>query len=208
MGALLGVRFRTESTPATDSTSDLNMVGNLANNTSVTSVVVDDGSDFAAGQNIKMNSEEMHISSISSNTLTVVRAVNGTSVGTHNDNVSILEDTSPTYTPSRNPDMDVTFATDYNGITTTKAYGGKVYTNERYGKQLRWELNYTNLISADRDILEALWNVVKGRKTSFYFSPDNGTTFYNVRFEDDELEFDQTTYNIYSTSLVLMQEVS
>ena len=67
MGALLGVRFRTESTPATDSTSDLNMVGNLANNTSVTSVVVDDGSDFAAGQNIKMNSEEMHISSISSN---------------------------------------------------------------------------------------------------------------------------------------------
>tara|TARA_R100000353_G_scaffold155090_1_gene113885 strand:+ start:13658 stop:14284 length:627 start_codon:yes stop_codon:yes gene_type:complete len=208
MAALTGVRFRTESTPATDSTSDLNMVGNLANNTSVTSVVVDDGTDFTAGQNIKMNSEEMHISSISSNTLTVVRAVNGTSVGTHNDNVSIFEDTSPTYSPSRNPDMNVDFNTDYKGITVTQAYGGKIYTNERYGKQLAWELRYTNLISADRDILEALWNAVKGRKTSFYFSPDSGTTFYNVRFKEEELTFTQTAYNIYSTTIGLIQEVS
>ena len=208
MPALTGVRFRTESTPATDCTSDLNMVGNLANNTSVTSVVVDDGTDFTAGQNIKMNSEEMHISSISSNTLTVVRAVNGTSVGTHNDNVSIFEDTSPTYCPSRNPDMNVDFNTDYKGITVTQAYGGKIYTNERYGKQLAWELRYTNLISADRDILEALWNAVKGRKTSFYFSPDSGTTFYNVRFKEEELTFTQTAYNIYSTTIGLIQEVS
>ena len=208
MGALLGVRFRTESTPATDSTS---LLAEALTN-SETSVDVDDKDDFAVGQNIKVDSEEMTITAVGSlnsqDFLTVTRAVNGTSAATHNDNTVIYEDTSPTYTPSRNPDMDVTFATDYNGITTTQAYGGKVYTNERYGKQLRWELNYTNLISADRDILEALWNVVKGRKTSFYFSPDNGTTFYNVRFEDDELEFDQTTYNIYSTSLVLMQEVS
>ena len=155
-----------------------------------------------------MNSEEMHISSISSNTLTVVRAVNGTSVGTHNDNVSIFEDTSPTYSPSRNPDMNVDFNTDYKGITVTQAYGGKIYTNERYGKQLAWELRYTNLISADRDILEALWNAVKGRKTSFYFSPDSGTTFYNVRFKEEELTFTQTAYNIYSTTIGLIQEVS
>jgi len=207
MGALLGVRFRTEATPATNSTSLL--AEGLTN--SETSVDVDDKDDFAVGQNIKVDSEEMTITSMDSlnsqDFLVVVRAVNGTSAATHNDNAVVYEDTSPTYTPSRNPDMDVTFATDYNGITTTQAYGGKVYTNERYGKQLRWELNYTNMSSADRDILEALWNAVKGRKTPFYFSPDTGSTFYNVRFNDDELEFDQSAYNIYSTSIVLIQEV-
>ena len=213
MAALTGVRFRTESTPATDSTSDLNMVGNLANNTSVTSVVVDDGTDFTAGQNIKMNSEEMHISSISSNTLTVVRAVNGTSVGTHNDfstmTSSLIDNTifSIFAWIILNPNP-LDFNTDFKGITVTQAYGGKIYTNERYGKQLAWELRYTNLISADRDILEALWNAVKGRKTSFYFSPDSGTTFYNVRFKEEELTFTQTAYNIYSTTIGLIQEVS
>lgn len=205
--AITGVRFRTESTPATDSTSDLDMTGNLANNTSVTSVVVDDGTDFTAGQNIKMNSEEMHISSISSNTLTVVRAVNGTSVGTHNDGVSIYEDTSPTYSPSRNPDMDVVETTNYKGISVNEAYGGKIYTNERFGKQLEWELSYTNLSSADRTILEALINAVKGRKTSFYFSPDTGSTFYNVRFTEDNLQFTQTAYNIFSVGFNIRQEI-
>ncbi len=112
------------------------------------------------------------------------------------------------YTPSRNPDMNVGHSTNYRGISVSQAYGGKVYTNERFGKQLEWELNYTNLIEADRGKLEALINVVKGRKTAFEFSPDGGTTYYNVRLEEDSLSFEQTAYGIYSTSFTITQEVA
>ena len=51
--AITRIRFRVDTTPDTDSTSDLNMAGHLASNTSTTSAVVDDGTDFEVGQNIK-----------------------------------------------------------------------------------------------------------------------------------------------------------
>ena len=111
------------------------------------------------------------------------------------------------YTPSRNPDMDVNFNTNYKGISVSQSYGGKIYTNQRYGKQLQWELTYTNLQSSDRTKLEALWNVVDGRRYSFTFSPDSGTTDYTVRFDDETLKFQQTSYNIYSVSFTITQEI-
>jgi len=114
------------------------------------------------------------------------------------------------FSPSRNPDMNVKETTNYNGITVTQAYGGKIYTNERYGKQLEFELTYTNLSEADKGKLEAIINnsAVKGRKGAFQFSPDNGTTYYTVRFTDNSLEFTQTAYSIYSVSFKIRQEVA
>lgn len=111
------------------------------------------------------------------------------------------------YTPSRNPDMNVLQATNYDGITVSQAYGGKIYTNERFGKQLSWEMNYTNLSEADRAKLEALINAVKGRKLPFTFSPDGGTTSYTVRFTENSLSFEQTAYSIYSVSFTIRQEI-
>ncbi len=111
------------------------------------------------------------------------------------------------YTPSRNPDMDVVETTNYKGISVNEAYGGKIYTNERFGKQLEWELSYTNLSSADRTILETLINAVKGRKIYFTFSPDSGSTSYTVRFTEDNLQFTQTAYNIFSVGFTIRQEI-
>jgi len=204
--ALQGIRFRTEATPATNSTSELAIA---VNSTTATTIPVDDGGDFVAGQNIKLGTEEMHIDSISGNNLTVDRGVNSTDAATHtNTSEDVLEDTSPTYTPSRMPDMDIVESTNYKGITKTETYGGKLFTNERYGKQLQYEFNYTNLQASDKIILEALFNVVKGKKTSFYMSPDSGSTFYSVRFEEEALAFTQTAYNIYSVSFSILQEVA
>tara|TARA_B100001094_G_C18190590_1_gene806909 strand:- start:3600 stop:3989 length:390 start_codon:yes stop_codon:yes gene_type:complete len=112
------------------------------------------------------------------------------------------------YTPSRNPDMNVGHSTNYKGISTLQSYGGKVYTNERFGKQLQWEFNYTNLSNADRLKLEALINATSGRKSNFDFSPDAGNTYYSVRFTEGKLSFEQTAYGIYSVSFIILQEVS
>ena len=122
--------------------------------------------------------------------------------------IYVFEDDSATYTPSRMPDMDVVETTSYKGILQNQAYGGKIYTNEKFGKQLEFELNYTNLSSSDRTKIEALFNAVKGQKETFQFSPDNGSTFHTVRFTKPDLKFTQTTYNIFSIGIVLRQEIS
>jgi len=91
--AIARARFRVDTTPDTDSTSDLN---GAISSTSATSVVVDDGTDFEVGQNILVGSEEMTITAISTHTLTVIRGVKSTTNATHSDNANVLKDDSPT----------------------------------------------------------------------------------------------------------------
>ena len=50
---------------------------------------VDDGTEFAVGQTIQVDDEDMYIQAISTNTLTVERGVNGTTDATHLDNAPI-----------------------------------------------------------------------------------------------------------------------
>ena len=111
------------------------------------------------------------------------------------------------YSPSRNPDMNVAETTKYDGITVSQSYGGKIYTNERYGKQLEYELSYTNLSEADKSKLEVLVNQVKGRKLAFQFSADGGSSYIDVRFTANDLKFTQTAYSIYSTTFTIRQEI-
>ena len=73
-------------------TTAINMGSNLGNNASTdTSVVVDSVTDFVVGQTITVDSEQMTITAIntSTNTFTVTRAQNSTSVATHNDDATV-----------------------------------------------------------------------------------------------------------------------
>lgn len=54
-----------------------------------TAVVVDNGADFDIGQTIVLDSEQMLITNISTNTLTVTRALNGTAGAIHLNNVQV-----------------------------------------------------------------------------------------------------------------------
>ena len=62
-----------------------------------TTVAVDLGTDFAVGQTIVIDTEQMLVTNISGNSLTVTRALNGTTGATHADNttVSILRWPAP-----------------------------------------------------------------------------------------------------------------
>ena len=65
--------------------------------TTTTTVTVDDGTDFAIGQTVLVDSEQMLVTAISGNTLTVTRGLNGTTAATHADDttVSILRWPAP-----------------------------------------------------------------------------------------------------------------
>ena len=69
-----------------DSGADLN---DASMTTSKTTVAVDDGAQFAIGQTIMLGSEQMLITDISSNNLTVTRALNGTAAAAHADTTDV-----------------------------------------------------------------------------------------------------------------------
>lgn len=68
---------------------------NEALDASETGVDVVDGTAYEAGQTILVDAEQMYISSISTNTLTVTRGVNGTTAATHDTGATIQRYTYP-----------------------------------------------------------------------------------------------------------------
>ena len=163
--AIERARFRVDTTPDTDSTSDLN---GAISSTSATSVVVDDGTDFEVGQNIKVDSEEMTITAISTHTLTVVRGVNGTTAATHSDNVSVYEDDSPTYTPTQSPNVASEQPKEYDGVVARKSLGGTTFTVANHNNsRISRTLSYNNLSAANKDRLVALLDYAKGQLNTF-----------------------------------------
>jgi len=198
------VRFRVDTTPDTDSTSDLTAA---ISSTSATSISVDDGTDFEVNQNIKVGSEEMTVTNISSNTLTVVRDVNGTTAATHSNNANVFKDDSPTYTPTQNPNIGSEVSKTYDGIVVQKSIGGKTFTfaNHESSRRQR-KLIYENISESNKNRLVALHDYAKGQKTSFQYSED-GDTWYAVRFVNNKLPVTETAYNVYRVEINIEEQL-
>jgi len=202
--ALARVRFRVDTTPDTDSTSDL---AAAISSTSATSISVDDGTDFEVNQNIKVGSEEMTITNISSNTLTVVRGVNGTTAATHSDNANVFKDDSATYTPTQNPNIGTDVSQTYDGIVAKKSIGGKTFTFANHeSSRIQRKLVYENISEENKNRLVALHNYTKGMKNTFQYSED-GDTFYTVRLTNNKLEVSETAYNVFRVAINLEQQL-
>jgi hypothetical protein len=69
-----------------DSSTDLN---DAAMTAAKTTVAVDDGTQFAIGQTIMIGAEQMLVTNIVTNNLTVSRALNGTTAAAHTDNSDV-----------------------------------------------------------------------------------------------------------------------
>jgi len=113
-----------------------------------------------------------------------------------------------TYTPDRNPNIGVGYGTDYSGTVVNQAVGGEVYTVQRFGKRKSWSLNYTFLNSTDQSRLQALIDLVDGRKDVFYFSEDNfSTTGTKVRFDQDNFTFEEVANGATSLSFSIIEQL-
>ena len=202
--AIERARFRVDTTPDTDSTSDLN---GAISSTSATSVVVDDGTDFEVGQNIKVDSEEMTITAISTHTLTVVRGVNGTTAATHSDNVSVYEDDSPTYTPTQSPNVASEQPQEYDGVVARKSLGGTTFAVANHSNsRISRTLSYNNLSAANKDRLVALLDYAKGQLNTFQYS-DDGNTWFTVRLKNNNLDISEVAYNAFNVDIEIEQQL-
>ena len=202
--AITRIRFRVDTTPDTDSTSDLNGAITDAN---ATSIIVDDGTDFEVGQNILVGSEEMTITDISTHTLTVIRGVKSTTKATHSDNANVLKDDSPTYTPTQNPNVGTDISKVYDGIKSKKSLGGKTYTFANHeSSRIQRKLVYENITEANKNRLVALFDYAKGQKTSFQYSED-GNTWYTVRLTSNKFPVSETAYNVYRVGINIEEQL-
>jgi len=197
------IRFRVDTTPDTNSGATTFQYVN----TSITSFTVTSGNNFEVNQNIKINSEEMTITSISGNDLTVIREVNGTSIQNHSNGTTIFKDDSPTYTPTNNPNIGSDISKTYDGIISQKALGGKTYTfaNHESSRRQR-KLIYENISESNKNRLIALHDYAKGQKTSFQYSED-GDTWYAVRFVNNKLPVSETAYNVYRVEINIEEQL-
>ena len=130
-------------------------------------------------------------------------AISSAAFGTASDGTA-----KATYTPSRNPNIGVQYGTDYSGIVRNQAVGGEVYTVERYGKRRTWSMTYAFLSSADQVKVQALIDLVDGRKTIFYFSEDTfATTGIAVRFNQDSFAFEEVAQGATSITLNIIEQL-
>ena len=202
--ALARVRFRVDTTPDSDSTSLLN---GAITSTSATSVVVDQGGDFENNQNIKVDSEEMTITNISGNTLTVIRGVNGTIAATHIDNRIVYRDDSFLYTPTNNPNIAGEQPLEYDGIIARKSLSGKTYAVANHStSRISRKLSYTNLNESNKNRLVALQDYAKGQLNSFQYS-DDGNTWYTVRFVNNKLNISEVAYNAFNVDIEIEEQL-
>ena len=85
IAGLWGYGSETDATPYRLSTTTLN--GD--HNASTTSIAVVSGTPFSAGHTILIDSEQMDLTAVSSNTLTVVRGINSTTAATHSTGATV-----------------------------------------------------------------------------------------------------------------------
>jgi len=149
----------------------------------------------------------MTITNISSNTLTVVRGVNGTTAATHSDNANVFKDDSATYTPTQNPNIGTDVSQTYDGIVAKKSIGGKTFTFANHeSSRIQRKLVYENISQANKNRLLALHNYAKGQKETFQYSED-GDTFFTVRLTNNKLEVSETAYNVFRVAINLEQQL-
>lgn len=203
------VRFRTDTTPDTNSGS----TAAEPFGPSEELCEVSNGSNFEVNQNIKATitggsgTEEMTISAINGNILTLIRGVNGTTGSNISSGATIFKDDSPTYTPTQNPNIGSDISKTYDGIKVKKSLGGETYTfaNHESSRRQR-KLIYENISESNKNRLVALHNYAKGQKNSFQYSED-GDTWYAVRFVNNKLPVSETAYNVYRVEINIEEQL-
>ena len=202
--AIERARFRVDTTPDTDSTSDLNGAITDAN---ATSIVVDDGTDFEVGQNILIGSEEMTITAISTHTLTVIRGVKSTTKATHSDDANVFKDDSPTYTPTQSPNIASEQPKQYDGVVARKTLGGTTFAVANHSSsRISRKLSYSNLSASNKDRLVALLDYAKGQLNTFQYS-DDGNTWYTVRLKNNNLDISEVAYNAFNLDIEIEEQL-
>ena len=111
------------------------------------------------------------------------------------------------WTPAIQPNINIGYESNYEGIISNQAFGGEKYTVEKYGKRYAWNLEWSFLTEAERTNAEALVDYADGRLNWFQWTPDGGSTKYSVYFEQDSFQFQEVAYRAFSVSFRMIEKL-
>jgi len=114
-----------------------------------------------------------------------------------------------TYSPTQNPNIGTSISKSYDGIRVKKSLGGETYTfaNHETSRRQR-KLIYENISESNKNKLVALFDLVKGQKTSFFYSEDGfSTNGFEVRFANNKLPVSETSYNVYRVEISIEEQL-
>ncbi len=97
----------------------------------------------------------------------------------------------------------------YDGISLTESQGGRRSSNERYGRRLRWELNWSYIPKSEKANFETFFETIKGKMYPFWFTlnyNDNEPIFYWGRLINNP-KFIPQADGVYSVNLIIEEEI-
>lgn len=113
-----------------------------------------------------------------------------------------------TYSPSRNPNIASEQPKEYDGIVVRKSLSGKTFTVANHNSSRRTrKLAYSNLNAADKDKLVALFDYAKGSLNSFFYSEDDFSTNFEVRFVNNKLNITEVAYNAFNVDIEIEEQL-
>jgi|TARA_X000000950_G_scaffold230291_1_gene278433 hypothetical protein len=113
-----------------------------------------------------------------------------------------------TYSPSRNPNIASEQPKEYDGIVVRKSLSGKTFTVANHNSSRRSrKLAYSNLNATDKDKLVALFDYAKGQLNSFFYSEDDFSTNFEVRFVNSKLNITEVAYNAFNVDIEIEEQL-
>lgn len=190
---------------------------NEALDNSETGVDVDNGTVFQVGNVIKVDDELMLVTSISTNTLTVVRGFAGTTAATHDDNATVIL-TSPAYKENQDTQLSpitqgdlnynyyqqIEFSWQYSHrADVTPTYESKTKAGSRFAQELRKKMEMEAPVFLERTLINGQRAVGSGTSPSAMggifqdaYNTTRNTSLSGPLTETTLLDNLQTVYNL------------
>lgn len=106
---------------------------------------------------------------------------------------------------STNPDYVYEEGVTFNTLVS-EFENGTEQRRPRWSSDLRkFRLVYKNRPSSDFSTIKSLFETKKGRYTAFTWTNPNDSVEYTVRFDSDEITFENVTYGIYNFEFTLKE---
>lgn len=201
---------------------DLDQLNEALDN-SETGVDVDNGAFFQVGQVIKVDDELMLVTSISSNTLTVVRGYAGSTADTHADNTAVII-MSPAFKENQDTELSpitqgelaynyfqqIEFSWQYSHrADVTPTYESRTKAGSRFAQELRKKMEVEAPVFMERTLingLRALGSTTSPSAMGGIFQDDFNTTrntsISGPLTETTLLDNLQTVYNLVGQDMM------
>lgn len=113
------------------------------------------------------------------------------------------------FAPAFAPELDQVFGYNYKHVQVNESLGGMKYAVKRGEGQRMWRLHFLNISNNEKSSMETIFDITGGRTYPFWIDLGEAATpqLYYVRFASDSLDFRERTYDSWSLTFMIEEEL-